>query len=216
VIRLAGMQPSDIDDIVLVGGATRVPMVRARVEQYFGKTPHANINPDEVVAYGAAVQAVALSGSAETDAFHSLLLDVTPRALGIAVAGGFSERVVERNVQIPLEQTRIFTTSSDNQQLVRIQVCQGESRRFDENTGLGELVLPGLRPARRGDIKVAVTFLVNTDGILQVSARDVDTGAVQQATMQVRGTMAESDIATKQAAFADGILEGLPEPGEPA
>jgi molecular chaperone DnaK len=212
VIRLAGMSPREIDEIVLVGGATRVPLVRRRVEQYFGKQPHANINADEVVAYGAAVQALALSSDVDVDQFYSLLLDVTPRALGIAVAGGYAERIIERNVQIPVEQTRIFTTSTDNQQLVRIQVCQGEARKFDENTPLGELVLSDLRRARRGEIKIAVSFQIDTDGILHVSAKDVDTGAMQRATIQVRGTMSEEDIAKRKAAFEAGA-QALPAAG---
>jgi molecular chaperone DnaK len=202
VIDLAGLAPHDIDDIVLVGGATRVPLVRRRVEEYFGKPPHANINPDEVVAYGAAVQALALSSDVEADQFYSLLLDVTPRALGIAVAGGYSESIIGRNVQIPVEQTRIFTTSCDHQQLVKIQVCQGESRRFDENTPLGELTLSGLRSARRGEVQIAVTFQIDTDGILRLQARDVETGLEQRATVQVRGTMSEEDVAQKRAEFS--------------
>jgi molecular chaperone DnaK len=213
VIRLAGLRPSEIDDIVLVGGSTRVPMVRRRVQDYFGKQPHANINPDEVVAYGAAVQALALSSDVNADQFYSLLLDVTPRALGIAVAGGFAERIIERNVQIPVEQSRIFTTSTDNQSMVKIQVCQGESRRFDENAALGELTLSDLRRARRGEIKIAVSFQIDTDGILQVSARDVDTGQVQRATIQVRGTMSEQDVAAKQASFQQAQAEPLPSAG---
>jgi molecular chaperone DnaK len=162
------------------------------------------------VAYGAAVQALALSSDLDVDQFYSLLLDVTPRALGIAVAGGYAERIIERNVQIPVEQTRIFTTSSDNQQLVRIQVCQGEARRFEENAPLGELTLSDLRRARRGEIKIAVSFQIDTDGILHVSARDVDTGATQQAKIQVRGTMSAEDVARRKAAFEAGAAGALP------
>ncbi|HJZ83709.1 MAG TPA: Hsp70 family protein [Polyangia bacterium] len=216
VIRLAGLEVSQIDDVVLVGGATRVPLVQRSVEKYFQKPVHANINPDEVVAYGAAIQALALSSDLEMDQFYSLLLDVTPRALGIAVAGGYAEPIIGRNVQIPVEQTRIFTTASDHQQLVRIQVCQGESRRFDENTALGELALSDLRRARRGEIKIAVTFLIDTDGILRVNARDVDTGAAQTATIQVRGTMSEQEIGERRAAFAVTSAQALPAPAENA
>jgi molecular chaperone DnaK len=159
------------------------------------------------------VQAYALSSDVQIDQFYSLLLDVTPRALGIAVAGGFAERIVDRNVQIPVEQTRIFTTSSDNQQVVKIQVCQGESRRFEENVPLGELELSDLRRARRGEIKIAVTFLVDTDGILQVSAMDPDTGQAQRATMQVRGTMSERDVVASEERFSRQGEGDLPAPG---
>jgi molecular chaperone DnaK len=213
VIKLAGLSPAEVDDVVLVGGSTRIPLVRRRVQDYFGRVPHANINPDEVVAYGAAVQALALSSDVELDAFYSLLLDVTPRALGIAVAGGFTERIVERNVQVPVEQTRIFTTSSDNQAAVKIQVCQGEAKRFDENAPLGELVLPELRKARRGEIKIAVTFQIDTDGILNVSARDVETGTLQRAAIQVRGAMTDADVADKRATFEPAAGSDLPSAG---
>jgi molecular chaperone DnaK len=122
------------------------------------------------------------------------LLDVTPRALGIAVAGGFAERIIDRNVPVPVEQTRIFSTSADNQASVRIQVCQGESRRFEENVPLGELELKGLQPARRGEVSIEVTFKVDTNGILCVRARDAATGMVREAAVNVRGAMSESEV----------------------
>jgi molecular chaperone DnaK len=120
---------------------------------------------------------------------------VTPRALGIAVAGGFAEPIVERNAQVPAEQTRVFTTSTDNQTHVIIQVCQGESRRFEENVPLGELELVGLRAGRRGDVKIEVTFRVDTNGILRVRASDKATGLATEASVNVRGTMSAADIA---------------------
>jgi molecular chaperone DnaK len=189
VLRLAGFAPSAIDDIILVGGTTRVPLVRQRVADYFGRMPRTDINPDEVVAWGAAVQGGALAPSADPQAFSSLLLDVAPRALGVAVAGGYADTVVQRNAQLPLEQARIFSTSADNQERVLIQICQGESRRFSENTPLGQLALDGLPRARRGEVKIEVTFQIDTDGILHVRARDVATGREERATVTVRGTM---------------------------
>ena len=134
----------------MVGGSTRIPYVRQEVERQFGRPPRTDINPDEVVAWGAALQAASLAGDGIELSHRPVLLDVTPRALGIAVAGGYAEPIVERNVPLPVEQTRVFTTSSDNQTKVIIQVCQGESRRFDENVSLGELTLAGLRVGAAG------------------------------------------------------------------
>jgi molecular chaperone DnaK len=122
------------------------------------------------------------------------LLDVTPRALGIAVAGGFAERIIDRNAPVPVEQTRIFSTSADNQTSVRIQVCQGESRRFEENVPLGELELTDLQPARRGEVSIEVTFKVDTNGILRVRARDAATGVAREAAVNVRGAMSEIEV----------------------
>jgi molecular chaperone DnaK len=192
--KLADLAPTQLDDVVLVGGTTRMPIVREHVLGYFGREPHVDINPDEVVAVGAAIQAASLLRPVE-QAGGSVLLDVTPRGLGIAVVGGYAETVIARNAQIPVEQTRVFTTSQDHQTTVRIQVCQGESRQFDENTALGELVLENLRPAPRGDVKVDVTFEINTDGILEVRARDAETDTEQKAHIKVLGTISEEQIA---------------------
>ncbi len=192
-LGLANLAASQLDDIVLVGGTTRMPLVREGVQGYFGMEPHANINPDEVVAVGAAIQAATLARAHEQGG-DSVLLDVTPRALGIAVVGGFADTVIERNSQIPIEQTRAFTTSQDYQEQVRLQVCQGESRVFEENMPLGELVLDNLRPAPRGEVKVEVTFEINTDGILQVRARDPETGHEQKAHIQVLGTVSKDQV----------------------
>jgi molecular chaperone DnaK len=204
VLQLAQVPPTAIDDVILVGGTTRIPLVRQRVAEYFGREPRADINPDEVVAWGAAVQGGALAPAAGADpaSFTSLLLDVAPRALGIAVAGGYADTIVQRNAQLPLEQSRTFTTSADNQERVLIQICQGESRRFSENTPLGQLALEGLPKARRGDAKIEVTFQIDTDGILHVRARDVATGREERATITVRGTMSDEEIAAARAAAA--------------
>jgi molecular chaperone DnaK len=202
VLQLAGLAPSAIDDVILVGGTTRVPLVRRRVQEYFGRPPRTNINPDEVVAYGAAVQGAALSQELDVEQYYSLLLDVTPRALGLAVAGGYADTIIERNAQLPIEQKRIFTTGADDQERVLIQICQGESRRFTENVPLGQLELNGLRRARRGDVKIEVTFQIDTDGLLHVRAKDLGTGRAEQATVTVRGTMSGEEVAAARAAAA--------------
>jgi molecular chaperone DnaK len=202
--NLAKLASSQVDDIVLVGGTTRMPIVREGVQGYFGIEPRTDINPDEVVAVGAAIQAATLAQSAAgtgASAGSAVLLDVTPRALGIAVVGGFADTIIERNAQIPVEQTRSFTTSQDFQRQVRIQVCQGEAREFEENQPLGELVLDGLRHAPRGEVRVEVTFEIDTDGILQVRARDSETSHEQRARIKVLGTVSEEEavqLAQKQ------------------
>ncbi|HJZ85267.1 MAG TPA: Hsp70 family protein [Polyangia bacterium] len=196
-LRLAGHNAAEIDDIVLVGGTTKMPLVRERVATYYGRDPRIDINPDEVVAVGAAIQAAALMqdviGPGQIPV-KTLLLDVTPRALGIGTLGGYAETIIQRNAQIPTEQTRLFTTSYENQTTVKIQVCQGESRRFEDNTPLGELSLSGLQARPRGEVTIGVTFEINTDGILSVRARDQATGKAQSAKIQVLGTMTEEEI----------------------
>ena len=196
---LASVAPSQLDEVVLVGGTTRMPMVRQMVEDYFGTQPHADINPDEVVAVGAAIQAASLSraptlGGGGAPDLCSVLLDVTPRAVGIGVVGGYADTIIERNAQIPVEQTRVFSTSADNQTQVRIKVNQGESRVLEENQALGELILDNLRAAPRGEVKIEVTFEINTSGILKVRARDAETGQEQNATMEVLGTISEDQL----------------------
>src|SRR6185436_3136457 len=139
------MGPEQLTDLILVGGSTRTPMVRRRITEHFRRKPQTRINPDETVAYGAALQGAALTAGAHNPAeFYSLLLDVAPRDLGIAVAGGYAETVIEKNTPIPVERVRGFVTSHENQTHVVIQVCQGESRRFSENALLGTLTLEGI------------------------------------------------------------------------
>jgi molecular chaperone DnaK len=203
--NLAKMAASQIDDIVLVGGSTRMPLVRDGVTGYFGSQPQTNINPDEVVAVGAAIQAATLSQSATVGGGigSAVLLDVTPRGLGIAVVGGYADTIIERNAQIPVEQTRTFTTSQDFQRQVRIQVCQGEEREFDKNQVLGELVLDGLRHAPRGEVRIQVTFEIDTDGILQVRALDMETQREQRARIKVLGTSSEEQTEALAAKHED-------------
>jgi molecular chaperone DnaK len=204
VLAAAQLGRSQIDELIMVGGSTRIPFVRQEVERAFGRPPRTDINPDEVVAWGAAAQAANLAGGGDAEMEHRpVLLDVTPRALGIAVAGGYAESIVERNVPLPVEQTRIFTTSSDRQSKVIIQVCQGESRRFEENASLGELTLAGLREGRRGEVKIEVTFKVDTNGILKVRARDPQTDLATEAAVNVRGAMSETEVSAAAERRAD-------------
>jgi molecular chaperone DnaK len=184
----SALSSDELTDFILVGGSTRTPVVRRRIQEYFRREPQTRINPDETVAYGAALQGAALTAGAHNPAeFYSLLLDVAPRALGIGVAGGFAEPIIEKNTPIPVERVRNFVTSHDNQTLVVIQVCQGESRRFVENALLGTLTLEGIPARPRGDAEIEVTFTIDTDGILNVRARDVKTNMATQARIQVLG-----------------------------
>jgi molecular chaperone DnaK len=213
VLALIKLSNSQIDDVIMVGGSTRIPSVRKAVERHFGRAPRTDINPDEVVAVGAAVQAASLAGGGAAMSHRPILLDVTPRALGIAVAGGFAEPIVERNVPVPVEQTRIFSTSTDNQTKVIIQVCQGESRRFDQNAPLGELALAGLRAGARGAVKIEVTFKVDTNGILRVRARDPETGLATEAAVHVHATMSEGEIAAAASQHSE-VVASRPTAGE--
>jgi molecular chaperone DnaK len=194
---LAQMNPSQVDGVVLVGGSTRMPLVRREVEKYFGQKPQCEINPDEVVAIGAAIQGGALieRPTKTTAPPLALLLDVIPKSLGLATVGGYTSVVIPRNAQLPTEQSRTFTTGADFQDTVSIKVCQGEQKKFEQNTILGELTLSGLRPAPRGEVKVEVTFEIDTDGILCVNARDLDTGIKQHATMQLVGVSGADESA---------------------
>ncbi|PRP96353.1 Hsp70 family protein [Enhygromyxa salina] len=203
-MRVAGVGASQIDEIVLVGGTTRLPLVREVIQEIFGKPPQTSINPMSVVAVGAAIQGAALLGSLvpmasggvsmPSMAQSAVLLDVTPRSLGVGTIGGNVDFIIERNSVIPVEQTRVFTTTTDSQRYVRIQVCQGESANFDGNTKLGEILLTGLREAPRGSVSVAVTFEINTDGLLEVRALDQDTGQEQVATMRVLGGLPQDEV----------------------
>jgi molecular chaperone DnaK len=188
VLVASGMAASALSELILVGGSTRTPVVRRRITEHFERDPQTRINPDETVAYGAALQGAALTAGASNPAeFYSLLLDVAPRALGIAVAGGYAEPIIEKNTPIPVERTRNFVTSHDNQTLVVIQVCQGESRKFAENLPLGTLTLENIPARKRGEAEIEVTFVIDTDGILNVRARDVKTNMATQAKINVLG-----------------------------
>jgi molecular chaperone DnaK len=175
----AGLVASDLDGVILVGGPTRLHALRRAVADYFGQEPKVDVDPDEAVAMGAAIHASSLVGS-DVD---SVLLDVTPLSLKIGVAGGLAETVIERNTPVPIEQTRTFTTFQDYQESVRIQVFQGESRSVEENEQLGQFTFSGFRRAARGQVRIQVTFEIDTDGIVNVTALDPETG--QQASTQI-------------------------------
>ena len=190
---------NDIDRAVLVGGMTRSPLIRESVAGYFQAQPAADINPDEVVAVGAAIQAHALSTESTTAGAAPLLIDVTPQSLGIGTVAGYVERLIDRNSPIPTGRTKVFTTSMDNQQEVCIRVCQGESRRVGDNTIIGEFTLEGLRQATRGSVRVEVGFDIDANGIVQVTARDLETGAEQSIRVsQSPGSLSESELASKR------------------
>jgi molecular chaperone DnaK len=186
----AGVSASDIDDVVLVGGMTRMPKVRKVVQDFFGKEPHTGVNPDEVVAMGAAIQAGVLQG----DVKDVLLLDVTPLSLGIETLGGVFTRMIDRNTTIPTKKSQVYSTAEDNQQAVTIRVFQGEREMAQDNKLLGQFDLVGIPPARRGVPQIEVTFDIDANGIVNVSAKDKGTGKEQQIKIQASGGLSEEDI----------------------
>jgi molecular chaperone DnaK len=186
----AGVKASDIDDVVLVGGMTRMPKVREVVKDFFGKEPHKGVNPDEVVAVGAAIQAGVLQG----DVKDVLLLDVTPLSLGIETLGGVFTRMIDRNTTIPTKKSQVYSTAEDNQQAVTIRVFQGEREMAADNKLLGQFDLVGIPPARRGVPQIEVAFDIDANGIVNVSAKDKGTGKEQQIRIQASGGLSETDI----------------------
>jgi molecular chaperone DnaK len=224
VLTAAGLVPSQIADVLCVGGSTRIPLVREKLADLFRREPNNQINPDEVVSQGAAIQAGSLtntlvsSGMGARDAVatvgHStlvghagavnpqlpqgmlkrpVLLDVNPATLAIQTAGGFTERLLDKNAPIPIEKVRVFTTARDNQTRVEIDCCRGENRRYAENEPLGTLLLEPLAPAKRGELQIEVSFRVDSDGILHVRATDQASGAKQEAHLQVLGAPTQED-----------------------
>jgi molecular chaperone DnaK len=193
----ARVRPEDIDDVIMVGGTTEIPLVRASVEQFFGKRPRSEVSPATAVALGASIQAYSLMAAPSPSPVpnQTILLDVLPHSIGVIAAQGACERVLERNMSIPVEQSRLFSTSRDGQTELRIRIVQGESLRSAENTRLGELVVDGLRPAKRGEVEVLVTFEVDTNGILNVTARDRDSGRVYKKSVKVSGELDDKAIA---------------------
>jgi len=186
----AGLKASDIDEVVLVGGMTRMPKVRDTVKDFFGKEPHTGVNPDEVVAMGAAIQAGVLQG----DVKDVLLLAVTPLSLGIDTLGGILTKMIDRNTTIPTKKSQIYSTAEDNQQAVTIRVFQGEREMAQDNKLLGQFDLVGIPPARRGVPQIEVTFDIDANGIVNVSAKDKGTGKEQQIRIQASGGLSDSDI----------------------
>ena len=189
-LKDAGLEAKDIADVVLVGGMTRMPRVRERVKEFFGREPHTGVNPDEVVAMGAAIQAGVLQG----DVKDVLLLDVTPLSLGIETLGGVFTRMIDRNTTIPTKKSQVFSTAEDNQNAVTIRVFQGEREMAGDNKMLGQFDLVGIPPAPRGVPQVEVTFDIDANGIVNVSAKDKGTGKEQQIRIQASGGLADADI----------------------
>jgi molecular chaperone DnaK len=238
VLIAANIDPRMISDVLCVGGSTRIPMVRRQLAEIFRREPNIAINPDEVVAQGAAIQAGSLTGALssgtgmgardavataghsplaqgavtlpETTVQRPVLLDVNPAALAIHTAGGFTERLLDKNAPIPIERARVFSTSRDNQTRVEIDCCRGEARRYTDNEPLGTLLLDGIPPRPRGDVQIEVQFRVDADGILHVRATDRASGKAQEARLQVLGAPVEAPVG---AADRSGDPPGGP--GEP-
>ncbi len=190
----AGISRDQVDEVVLVGGQTRMPLVQQKVEQFFGKEPHRGVNPDEVVALGAAIQAGVLRGEVK----DVLLLDVTPLTLGIETLGGVSTPLIPRNTTIPTSKSQVFSTAADNQSQVEIHVLQGEREIAGGNKSLGKFILDGILPAPRGMPQVEVTFDIDANGILNVGAQDKGTGKEQRITIQGSSGLSDEEIAAMQ------------------
>ncbi|MEK7648446.1 MAG: molecular chaperone DnaK [Patescibacteria group bacterium] len=186
----AGLSASDINEIVLVGGMTRMPLVQQAVEKFFGKKPNVTVNPDEVVAVGAAVQAGVLQGEVR----DVLLLDVTPLSLGLETLGGVMTRLIERNATIPISKSQIFSTAADNQTSVEVHVLQGEREMAGDNKSLGRFILDGIPPAHRGVPQVEVSFDIDANGILNVSAKDKATNKEQKITITASTSLSKDEV----------------------
>jgi molecular chaperone DnaK len=219
-LQQAGVIARDLDGVILVGGPTRLPLVRDAVQQYFQQPPKTDVDPDQVVAMGAAIHAASLI-SADQEAF---LLDVTPLSLRIGVAGDMAESVIERNTPVPIEQTRTFTTFQDDQASVQIRVYQGESRVAGENELLGQFEFSGFRKARRGEVAIDVTFEINADGIVNVTARDQETGNQSSTRITLSSGLSENELKSiieeartdrVQTATPAEVRPALPPPAQP-
>src|SRR5690606_11886073 len=186
----AGLKPEDVDKVILVGGSTRIPAVQEAIRDLIGKEPHKGINPDECVALGAAIQGAVLAGEVK----DILLVDVTPLSLGIETLGGVFTKLIERNTAIPTSKSEIFSTAADNQTSVEIHVLQGERPMAADNVRLGRFQLTGIPPAPRGVPRIEVTFDIDVNGIVHVSAKDLGTGRQQKITITGGSGLSEEDI----------------------
>ncbi len=186
----AGLSKSEIDEVILVGGMTRMPRVRRKVEEIFGKEPHKGVNPDEVVALGAAIQGGVITGDVE----DVLLLDVTPLSLGVETQGEVFTKIIEKNTTIPTTKSQVFSTTEDNQDVVRVHVLQGERDMAADNMTLGRFELVGIPPALRGVPQIDVTFAIDTDGVVNVSAKDLGTGKSQSIAVTASSGLSEEDV----------------------
>ncbi|MEI6060383.1 MAG: Hsp70 family protein, partial [Bacteroidota bacterium] len=189
-MRDAGLTNADIEEVILVGGSTRVPVIQKAVEDFFGKTPSKGVNPDEVVAIGAAIQGGVLTGEVK----DVLLLDVTPLSLGIETLGGVMTKLIESNTTIPTRKSETFSTASDNQPSVEIHILQGERPMANGNKSIGRFHLDGIPPAQRGIPQIEVTFDIDANGILHVSAKDKGTGKMQQIRIEASSGLTDADI----------------------
>jgi molecular chaperone DnaK len=189
-LKDAGLEPKDIDEVILVGGSTRIPKIQTIVKDYFGKEPNRSVNPDEVVAIGAAIQGAVLTGEQK----DVLLLDVTPLSLGIETLGGVTTVLIARNTTIPTKKSETFSTADDNQTTVEIHVLQGEREMARDNRTIGKFQLTGIPPAPRGMPQIEVTFDIDANGILHVSAKDKATGKEQKIRIEASSGLSDSDI----------------------
>ncbi|GAG34208.1 unnamed protein product, partial [marine sediment metagenome] len=186
----AGLAKTDVDEVILVGGMTRMPRVRQRVEEIFGREPHKGVNPDEVVALGATVQGGVITGEVE----DVLLLDVTPLSLGVETQGGVFTAIIDKNTTIPTTRSQVFSTTEDGQDVVRIHVLQGERDMAADNMTLGRFELIGIPPAPRGVPQIEVTFGIDTDGVVEVSAKDLGSGKSQSIRVTASSGLSEEDV----------------------
>src|SRR5690606_10743157 len=186
----AGISPSEVDKVILVGGSTRIPAVQEAIKNLIGKEPHKGVNPDEVVAIGAAIQGGVLAGEVK----DIVLLDVTPLSLGLETLGGVFTKLIERNTTIPTEKSQIFSTAADGQTVVDIHVLQGEREMAADNKTLGRFQLTGIPPAPRGVPQIEVTFDIDANGIVNVSAKDKGTGKSQKITITSSSGLSEEEI----------------------
>src|SRR5215216_1868075 len=199
----AKLDVDEIEDVILVGGMTRMPVVQQAVASFFGRDPNKSVHPDEVVAMGAAIQGAALVQEKQ----DMILLDVTPHALGIMTFGSYFEELIPQNTTVPTSRTKIFTTSRDDQTAVKILVMQGESKRADDNELLGEFILTGLRRAPKGHVEIEVTFEINTDGIVSVHAKDLENGQAQSIQVTATSGLTQDEVKNMMSSAQDYLVE---------